>query len=156
MASLTRWTWVWIGSGSCWWTVRPGMLQSMGLQRVGHDWATELNWTCADSLCTLSCLIHTILRGRNNSFPSFYRQESRHRDVQWIAQSYPVCKWWSWDLAPGSLAPKSVVLTLFCCLSLESVNSGKPIDFLLLIMELIMEFWCCFSQPLPDSQLFCN
>ena len=45
MASLTRWTWVWVNSGSWWWTGRPGMLQFMGSQRVGHDWATELNWT---------------------------------------------------------------------------------------------------------------
>ena len=45
MVSLTRWTWVCVGSGSWWWTGRPGMLQSMGLQRVGHDWVTELNWT---------------------------------------------------------------------------------------------------------------
>ena len=35
----------WVNSGSCWWTGRPGMLQCMGSQRVGHDWATELNWT---------------------------------------------------------------------------------------------------------------
>ena len=35
---------VWVNSGSWWWTGRPGMLQSMGSQRVGHDWATELNW----------------------------------------------------------------------------------------------------------------
>ena len=45
MASPTQWTWVWVNSGSWWWTGRPGMLQSMGLQRVGHNWATELNWT---------------------------------------------------------------------------------------------------------------
>ena len=44
MVSLTQWTWVWVNSGSWWWTGRPGMLQSMGSQRVGHDWATELNW----------------------------------------------------------------------------------------------------------------
>ena len=44
MASLTQWTWVWINSGRWWWTRRPGMLQFMGLQRVGHNWATELNW----------------------------------------------------------------------------------------------------------------
>ena len=44
MASLTRWTWVWVGSGSGWWMGKPGVLQSMRLQRVGHDWATELNW----------------------------------------------------------------------------------------------------------------
>ena len=44
MASPTRWTWVWVNSGSWWWTGRPGVLQFMGLQRVGRDWATELNW----------------------------------------------------------------------------------------------------------------
>ena len=42
MASPTRWTWVSVNSGSCWWTGRPGVLRSMGSQRVGHDWA---NWT---------------------------------------------------------------------------------------------------------------
>ena len=45
MASPTRWMWVWVNSGSWWWTERPGMLRFMGSQRVGHDWATELNWT---------------------------------------------------------------------------------------------------------------
>ena len=45
MASLTRWTWVWVDSGSWWWTRRPGVLWFIGLQRVRHDWATELNWT---------------------------------------------------------------------------------------------------------------
>ena len=45
MVSLTRWTWVWVDSGSWWWTGKPGMLQSMGSQRVEHKWATELNWT---------------------------------------------------------------------------------------------------------------
>ena len=42
MASLTRWTWVWVNSRSWWWTGRPGVLRFMGSQRVGHDWATEL------------------------------------------------------------------------------------------------------------------
>ena len=37
--------WVWVNSGSWWWTGRSGVLQFMGSQRVGHDWATELNWT---------------------------------------------------------------------------------------------------------------
>ena len=45
MASPTQWTWVWVDFGSWWWTGRPGMLQFMGLQGVGHDWVTELNWT---------------------------------------------------------------------------------------------------------------
>ena len=45
MASLTQWTWVWVDSGSWWWTGRPGVLRFMGSQRVGHEWATELNWS---------------------------------------------------------------------------------------------------------------
>ena len=49
MPSPTQWTWVWVNSGSWWWTGRPGVLWFMGLQRVGNDWATELNRTL---LCT--------------------------------------------------------------------------------------------------------
>ena len=45
MASLTWWACVWVSSRSWWWTRKPGMLQSKGLQRVGHNWETELNWT---------------------------------------------------------------------------------------------------------------
>ena len=45
MASSTRWTTVWVNSGSWWWTGRLGVLRFMGSQRVGHDWATEVNWT---------------------------------------------------------------------------------------------------------------
>ena len=48
MASPTLWKWVWISSGSWWWTGNPGMLHSMGLQRVRYDWAAELNWTDYD------------------------------------------------------------------------------------------------------------
>ena len=53
MALPTQWTWVWVNAGSWWWTGRPGMLQSMGSQRVGHDWVTELNWLegSADIVC---------------------------------------------------------------------------------------------------------
>ena len=43
-ASPTQWTWVWSSTGSWWWTGKPGMLQSMGSQRVRHDCVTELNW----------------------------------------------------------------------------------------------------------------
>ena len=45
MASPTWWTWVWVDSGTWWWTGRPGVLRFMGLQRVRHNWATELNCT---------------------------------------------------------------------------------------------------------------
>ena len=44
VASSTWWTWVWVGSRSWWWTRKPGVLQSMGSQRIRHDWVTEVNW----------------------------------------------------------------------------------------------------------------
>ena len=49
MASPTQWTWVWVNSGNWCWTRRPDVLQSMGSQRVGHDWVTELNWSVITS-----------------------------------------------------------------------------------------------------------
>ena len=56
MASPTQWTWIWVGSGSWWWTGRPGMLQFIGLQRFQHDWVTELNWT--DTTAILYAYLH--------------------------------------------------------------------------------------------------
>ena len=44
IVSSTQWTWVWVNPGSWRWTGRPGVLQSVGSPRVGHDWGTELNW----------------------------------------------------------------------------------------------------------------
>ena len=44
IASLTWWTWVWASTGNWWWTGKPGVLQTMGSQRVGYDWATEMNF----------------------------------------------------------------------------------------------------------------
>ena len=46
MASWTQWTWIWVSSGSWWWTGKPVVLQSIASQRVGQDWTTELNWRC--------------------------------------------------------------------------------------------------------------
>ena len=57
MASLTRWTWVWVNSGRWWWTGRPGVLRFMGSQRVRHDWATELNWTELNILFWASLMV---------------------------------------------------------------------------------------------------
>ena len=54
MTSLAQWTWVWVSSWSWWWTGKPDVLQSMGLQRVGHDWVTELNWCPSSSFSRLS------------------------------------------------------------------------------------------------------
>ena len=56
MAPPIRGTWVWVSSGNGWWTGKPGVLQSTGLQRVGHDWVTELKaprykFPCGPKLC---------------------------------------------------------------------------------------------------------
>jgi len=61
MASPTRWTWVWVDSGSWWWTGRPGMLRFTGSQRVGHDWVTELNWNNKVLLYSTGNYIHYLL-----------------------------------------------------------------------------------------------
>jgi len=72
MASPTQWTWVWVNSGSWWWTGRPGVLQFMGSQRVGHNWATELNWTLrkrwnGDSTCSFTKLKQKVFSSFNLS-----------------------------------------------------------------------------------------
>ena len=59
---MVWWTWVSVTSRSWWWTGKPSMLQSMGLQRVEHDWATELNWTLKE-LTLLHCFL------KKNVFP---------------------------------------------------------------------------------------
>jgi len=79
MASLTWWMWVSVDSGSLWWTGRPGVLQFMGLQRVGHDWATDLIWS--DLMTTevkefFSCLLENyisyFIMCVQVSYPCFY------------------------------------------------------------------------------------
>ena len=57
MASPTQWTWVRVNSRSWWWTGRPGVLQSMGWQRVGHDWETELNWA---NICSITYFLQIL------------------------------------------------------------------------------------------------
>ena len=68
MASPTQWTWVWVDSGSWWWTGRPGVLRFIGLQRVGHDWVTELNWQVTTSTESLD-------------FPSYSINLSSHVNI---------------------------------------------------------------------------
>ena len=65
MASPTQWTWVWVNSRSWWWTGRPSVLQSMGSQRVKHDWATQLNWTEGNGTrCALNAITDILIRER--------------------------------------------------------------------------------------------
>ena len=87
MASPTWWTWVWVNSGSWWWTGRPGMLPFMGSQRVGHDWATELNWInlLINLLINMGEKIH-VLRGlalQISNYPLYLNYMSKGLPVAW-------------------------------------------------------------------------
>ena len=79
-ASPTPWAWVWVNSRSWWWTGKPGVLQSMELQRVGHDWMTELNWNLCVYCLRTNIYLHkysTIIKIRSLSqipyYPLIYR-----------------------------------------------------------------------------------
>ena len=67
MASPTQWAWVWVNPRSWWWTGRPGVLQSMGSQRVRHDWATELNWAFGNGVRPKANLSNFLIWVENGS-----------------------------------------------------------------------------------------
>ena len=98
MASPTQWTWVWVDSRSWWWTGMPGVLWFMGLQRVGHDWVTELNWTDPFSVLGSNPGYHTIFRNflfsreKKKRAPKLTTDEMRN----WIWTHWLrwTCQWW--------------------------------------------------------------
>ena len=92
MASPTRWRWVWVNSGSWWWTGRPGVLQSMGLQRVGHNW-TKLNWTGG----SLEALLFSDLLGcRVKLSPVMQSPEESSEEAEsgCTPRQHCPCMWW--------------------------------------------------------------
>ena len=97
MASLTQWTWVRVNSKSWWWTGRPGVLQSMGSQRVGHDWATELNCCANTVLFSLSPVWgnnHSVIwnaLGSDCLGLPFIRY-IRFTSITSISLNFPICK----------------------------------------------------------------
>ena len=70
MASPTQWTWVWVDSGSWWWTGRPGVLRFMGSQRVGRDWMNVTKW--------LAWVLHQDVDSVKHSYPSSPKQDKLH------------------------------------------------------------------------------
>ena len=118
MASPTRWTWVWVNSGSWWWTGRPGVLQFMGSQRVGHDWATELNWTAAAAAAAAAKSLQscpTLWDPIDSSPPgSSIPGILQARTSEWVAISFSNS--WKWEV-------ESEVAQL--CLTHQSLTVGK-------------------------------
>ena len=72
MRSPTQWTWVWITSGNWWWTGKPDVLQSMGSQRIGHDWVKELTRTELNPLVQRNCLRDKSPQWKNLCNPRLY------------------------------------------------------------------------------------
>ena len=97
MASPTQWTWVWTSSGNWWWTGKPGMLQSIGLQRLRHNWATELKKRCQNML-SLSVLPSTSVslslwcEHSERSQLSSSQKEKSHQKLNWLQP-------WSWTVS---------------------------------------------------------
>ena len=92
IVSPTRWTWVWASSGSWWRTRKAGLLQSIGSQRVGHDWATELIY------CSLKAKIRISIHLREN-FVSRFQGQFYFLYGDWkrkIKAGSFLCMW-SWD-----------------------------------------------------------
>ena len=99
MASLTRWAWVWVNSGSWWWTGRPGVPQFMGSQRVGHDWATERNWLNCSS-CLYSLEKRTLSNIRyENSFFHFVEEKFTYSLFTFFIMSFEAQKFTNFDEA---------------------------------------------------------
>ena len=89
MASPTRWTWVWVSSGSWWWTGRPGVLWFMGSEIVGHNWVTELNWTELKphlALLTEICVCYLKQRMHAHKRKAGMDTEHLHRTINQTAQ----------------------------------------------------------------------
>ena len=101
MASLTWWMWVWVNSGSWWWTGRPGVLQFMGSQRVGHDWATELNWKA--QICRWHHPYGRKWRGTTKPLDESERGEVKKIGLKLNVQKTKIMAYFQCFLASGSL-----------------------------------------------------
>ena len=123
MASLIWWTWVWVSSGSWWWTGKPGVLQSMGLQRVRHDWVnwTELDWTIIFKIKMLSkvitpwlnfCLILLWIKGVGiTCSPGIFNCISGYRKDEFWAQRVSDLLWWTWRSLVSLVAQMAIQKT---------------------------------------------
>ena len=111
MSSPTQWTWVWVDSGSLWWTRRPDVLQFMELQRVGHDWVTELNWIHKRPHIMWFHLYETFGRGKSmkSECTSVVARGWERRELGGAAHGLRSALWWN-----GSVLELEEVLSPHC------------------------------------------
>ena len=134
MASLTQWTWVWVSFRSWWWTRRPVMLQSVGSQRVGHDWVTELNWKLhywrEFTICykwLLNTLCKWILLGKLREEAEWQLTSGLYKKClrKKTGRIAPNCPWWLFldGRTPGGFSSCSYVfIYVFSKLSTNSMG----------------------------------
>ena len=91
VASPTQWTWVWVNSRSWLWTGSPGVLQSMGLQRVRHTWAFELNWFYFMFMMYLKHIVTIFVLEKRNPGCSFRKLNHGSNFQLWQAERNSVC-----------------------------------------------------------------
>ena len=129
MASPTQWTWVWVNSRSCWWTGRPGVLRFMGSQSVGHDWATELNWTELNWMSRLKYL------GKkwclNSTGSGWWERGKAHAPVHWRQLPDTLCC----TCGDGS--------KVSCCFLRQtvSISTALPHRFFLVLALSLKQLW---------------
>ena len=94
MASPTGWTWVWVNSGSWWWTGRPGVLRFTGSQRVGHDWATELtDWLTQIYVHRISIIFNSSLVSGFTSRIGLVAKSCPTLATLWTVAHQGLCPW---------------------------------------------------------------
>ena len=132
MASLTWWTWVWVNSGSWWWTGRPGVLRFMGWQSVGHDWATDLIWYIFMSNF-IFFLIIILLWTHPKSLSILWKF-----NVSWLYDNlcYCCCRWYVASVMSDSMRPHRRQPTRLCRpWDSPGKNTGVGCHFLLQCMK---------------------
>ena len=125
MASLTRWTWVWVNSGSLWWTGRPGGLRFMGSQRVRHDWATELNW-----------MLLTEMKGKGGEIGCDHFSEGQVRFLKWNKKKSRLSVERQWP----HLLKNAIYFLYYCLIKFSPVSKDKIISYDLFFLRLIVFF----------------
>ena len=133
MASPTQGTWVWASPGNWWWTGKPGVLQSMGLQRVRQDWVTELNWSTSNAPYKGNSLDLFIWKRLSEMKPNYnWRQQGQPASGESRASS-PLCGqgrrtrlWW---LAASHCQSHRPILTETIILSIKGwQTSRQPVN----------------------------
>ena len=125
MASLTRWTWLSASFRSWWWTGKPGVLQSMGLQRVRHDWMSELNWKTRDH-CHMPGSRRSPGEGHGNPLQYCCLENLMDKGV-WQATVHSITQSWIWLKRVSVHSPSKDKRSL----SLQPPLQRRPLEFCL-------------------------